>query len=165
MSLFRASFPSSGDFTPLFRLLDDYDTHRSTRSQPSVPSFSPRFDVRETEDAYHLDGELPGVAQKDIDIEFSDSQTLVVKGRSERDYDTSNHQAQVEDESEEHEQTNTESTHHFWASERSVGEFQRTFSFPSRVDQDNVKASLKHGILSVQVPKATVAATKKITIE
>jgi HSP20 family molecular chaperone IbpA len=146
--------------------LDDYDSHRSARSQPSAPSFSPRFDVRESEDAYHLDGELPGIAQKNIDIEFSDPQTLVVKGRSEREYTTpNNHHAQVEDEDEEGEQTKAEPTHRFWASERSVGEFQRTFSFPTRVDQDNVKASLKNGILSVQVPKATVAATKKITIE
>ncbi|KAJ6072201.1 hypothetical protein N7499_010215 [Penicillium canescens] len=163
MSLFRASFPGSGDFGPLFRLLDDYDTHRSTRSQPSARSFSPRFDVRESKDAYHLDGELPGIAQKDIEIEFSDPQTLVVKGHIERDYNTSNRQAQVEDE--EAEQTGAEPTHRFWASERAIGEFQRTFSFPTRVDQDNVKANLKNGILSVQVPKATVSTTKKITIE
>ncbi|KAJ6058061.1 uncharacterized protein N7446_007644 [Penicillium canescens] len=143
MSLFRASFPGSGDFAPLFRLLDDYDTHRSTRSQPSARSFSPRFD--------------------DIEIEFSDPQTLVVKGHIERDYNTSNRQAQVEDE--EAEQTGAEPTHRFWASERAIGEFQRTFSFPTRVDQDNVKANLKNGILSVQVPKATVSTTKKITIE
>lgn len=73
MSLFRTSFPSSGDFTPLFRLLDDYDIHRTGRqsSQSSMRSFSPRFDVRETGEGYHLDGELPGIAQNDIDIEFT----------------------------------------------------------------------------------------------
>jgi HSP20 family molecular chaperone IbpA len=145
--------------------LDDYDTHRSTRSQPSARSFSPRFDVRESKDAYHLDGELPGIAQKDIDIEFSDPQTLVVKGHIEREYNTPNHQAQVEDEQNEQTAVTAEPTHRFWASERAVGEFQRTFSFPTRVDQDKVKASLKNGVLTVEVPKATVATTKKITIE
>ncbi|KAH1300348.1 heat shock protein [Aspergillus fumigatus] len=53
---------------------------------PSVRSFAPRFDVRETSDASLLDGELAGIAQNDIDIEFSDSDTLVIKGRSEREY-------------------------------------------------------------------------------
>ena len=165
MSLFRASFPAQGDFAPLFRLLDDYDSHRSTRQQPSMRSFSPRFDVRESAKAYHLDGELPGIYQKDIDIEFSDPQTLVVKGRTEREY----HSEPKDDDEEEDTAAKGEKTltisHRFWASERSVGEFQRTFSFPSRVDQDAVKATLKNGILSVLVPKATATATKKITIE
>jgi HSP20 family molecular chaperone IbpA len=159
MSLFRTSFPPQGDFGSLFRLLDDYDSHRSTRqqAQPSLRSFSPRFDVRESGDAYLLDGELPGVAQKDIDIEFSDPQTLVVKGRTEREYHT---EPKANDEDEE-----SASNHRFWASERSVGEFQRTFNFPGRIDQDAVKANLKNGILSVLVPKATTTAAKKITIE
>lgn len=167
MSLFRTNFPSSGDFAPLFRLLDDYDNHRSSRQSPTLRSFAPRFDVRESADAYHLDGELPGIAQKDINIEFTDSQTLVVKGRTEREYTTTEPQAENGGEQAEAESTTSKAKqqHRYWASERSVGEFQRTFSFPTRVDQDAVKASLKNGILSVLVPKATATATKKITIE
>lgn len=165
MSLFRTTFPSSGEFGPLFRLLDDYDSHRSTRQQssPSLRSFSPRFDVRESEDAYYLDGELPGIAQKDIDIEFADPQTLVVKGRTEREYQTGPNK-DAEGATNDTEQTPT-TAHRFWASERSVGEFQRTFAFPARVNQDAVKASLKNGILSIIVPKATAVASKKITVE
>lgn len=167
MSLFRTSFPSSGDFAPLFRLLDDYDNHRTGRQQSALRSFAPRFDVRESSDAYHLDGELPGIAQKDIAIEFTDPQTLVVKGRTEREYTATD--PQVDNAGEEAEgEANTPKNkhqHRYWASERSVGEFQRTFAFPARVDQDAVKASLKNGILSVLVPKATSPTTKKITIE
>ncbi|KAL3496722.1 HSP20-like chaperone [Aspergillus germanicus] len=190
MSLFR-TIPTASDFSPLFRLLDDYDNHRSTRGQgqhTSVRSFAPRFDVRETQDAYHLDGELPGIAQKDIDIEFTDPQTLVVKGRSEREYHSSNvsentsssstpaseKQPQVEDapESEgtvvktgEKQVAKHTEKPRYWVSERSVGEFQRTFSFPSRVDQDAVRASLKDGILSVVVPKAAPPTSRKISIQ
>ncbi|KAI2722763.1 uncharacterized protein N7518_007188 [Penicillium psychrosexuale] len=159
MSVLRTNFPGSGDFAPLFRLLDDYDDHRSARSQAAVRSFTPRFDIRESEGAYHFDGELPGIAQKDIDIEFSDPQTLVVKGRTERDYEES------EPPTEEKDTDETKSTHRFWASERSVGSFQRVFSFPTPVDQHHVKAVLKNGILSINVPKATAATSKKITIE
>ncbi|KAE8354722.1 HSP20-like chaperone [Aspergillus coremiiformis] len=165
MSLFR-TIPTTGDFSSLFRLLDDYDTHRQSRSQvPSMRAFAPRFDVRETEDAYHFDGELPGIAQKDIDIEFSDPQTLVIKGRSAREYHTPEASETEEAQGEETDVVKAEKKARFWVSERSVGEFHRSFTFPSRVDQDNVKASLKNGILSVAVPKATAQGTKKITIE
>ncbi|KAL8665768.1 MAG: hypothetical protein Q9168_007633, partial [Polycauliona sp. 1 TL-2023] len=52
----------------------------------------------------------------------------------------------------------------YWVRERSVGEFRRTFSFPGKVDQEAVKASLKNGILSVVVPKAA-RQQRKITVE
>lgn len=52
----------------------------------------------------------------------------------------------------------------YWVSERSVGEFRRTFSFPGKVDQEAVKASLKNGILSVVVPKAA-KQQRKIAVE
>ena len=164
MSLLRTSFPGSSDFASLFRLLDDYDVHRSGRSQLAAGSFSPRFDIRESDDSYHLDGELPGLTQKDIDIEFSDPQTLNVKGRSERAY-TSGPEAEAQGDEVQQIDKKSEPIHRFWASERSVGEFQRTFSFPVSVDQNNVKASLNNGILSIVVPKATTSATKKIAIE
>jgi len=53
----------------------------------------------------------------------------------------------------------------YWVSERSVGEFRRDFSFPARIDQDAVKASLKNGVLSIVVPKAKAVKSKKVTIE
>ncbi|OKP06459.1 30 kDa heat shock protein [Penicillium subrubescens] len=167
MSLFRTSFPAAGDFSPLFRLLDDYDNHRSSRPTGTVRSFAPKFDVRESEASFHLDGELPGISQEDINIEFTDPQTLVVKGRTEREYHTTEPKEQADSEQAVEKASNKTSgtSHRYWASERTVGEFSRTFSFPIRVDQDNVKASLKNGILSVVVPKATASATKKITID
>jgi HSP20 family molecular chaperone IbpA len=165
MSLFRASFPRSGDFAPLFRLLDDYDVHRSTASNGASRAFSPRFDVRETENAFHFDGELPGIDQKDIDVEFPDPQTMVVKGRVVREYHTPDPQAEAKEGTEQAgENQVTKAGQRFWASERSVGEFQRSFTFPNRVDPDKTKASLKNGILSIEVPKATAAASKKITV-
>ncbi|KAB8073130.1 HSP20-like chaperone [Aspergillus leporis] len=169
MSLFRTISPAS-DFSPLFRLLDDYDVHRQSRGQSStsVRSFAPRFDVRETGDAYHFDGELPGIAQKDIDIEFSDPQTLVIKGRSQREYhspeagETQNQEAQGESKEVAKVEQNKP---RFWVSERSIGEFHRSFTLPARIDQDKVKASLKNGILSLVVPKAAAPSARKITID
>ena len=173
-------FPHS-DFTSLFRLLDDYDTHRSGKKDNTLRAFRPRFDAHEDADAYYLYGELPGLEQKDIDLSFTDPQTIAIKGRIERSYDNSNgksHQPTVEDETEganNHQVTQQESNKqtqrahgghpHFWLTERSVGEFHRSFSFPSNIDQDSVTASLKNGILNVVVKKAQAPKAKRIHIQ
>ncbi|CZR70263.1 related to 30 kDa heat shock protein [Phialocephala subalpina] len=47
-------------------------------------TFTPKFDVAELPEAYELYGELPGLEQDNISIEFSDAQTIVVKGKTER---------------------------------------------------------------------------------
>lgn len=200
------SVTSEDSLTPLFRLLDDFDTYRqvapsANRAQSQLAkTFNPKFDVKETENAYELHGELAGVEQKDVDIEFTDQQTLSIKGRSERSYHKGTppdrllgggqeqgkitsgddghkpRKASVADEKEEQQKEagqveksgkgkKQEPQEKFWVSERSVGEFARSFHFPSRVDQEGVKASMKNGILSIVVPKAKeVKGGKKITI-
>lgn len=52
--------------------------------RPAPQTFTPKFDVTETSEAYELYGELPGLEQNNLSIEFSDAQTLVIKGRTER---------------------------------------------------------------------------------
>jgi HSP20 family protein len=206
MSLFpRAFVGSDSSFTPLFRLLDDFDTY--TRSAAGnghhhrghMKTFQPKFDVKELPHAYELHGELPGIEQKDIDIEFTDAQTLTIRGRTERSYTSgtppsnlvegtkssgaiteggeqqNSHKATVEDEDAANKASTSVATQEqkpqqpqeqakYWVSERSVGEFARSFSFPARVDQDAVKASMKNGILTILVPKATKHESRKITI-
>ncbi|KAJ5662925.1 30 kDa heat shock protein [Penicillium longicatenatum] len=197
----------ASDLSPLFQLLDNYDKHERRQTRPTRRTFTPAFDVRELADAYYLDGELPGVSQENIDIEFSDPTTLVIKGHTVRDYKDTEpaaepqessprwHQPTVEDEDEDSDSNSdssasvisansatsaksaasTKSTtipaqaqpskFHYWASERSIGEFQRTFTFSTRVNQDAVRASLRNGILSVVVPKETAPKPKKIRIQ
>lgn len=209
MSFFPQALVSADNtsFHPLFRLLDDFDAYSrgSPSSHPThhtkhhtnqvVKVFTPKFDVKELTDSYELHGELPGLEQKDVEVEFTDAQTLTVKGRTERSHIIDNlsrgaiegtTQAQdgekkalratVQDEGDEgHESTSTEvvkaqeqekpaNQAKFWVSERSVGEFSRSFSFPVRVDQDQVKASMKNGILSIEVPKARKLESRKINI-
>jgi HSP20 family molecular chaperone IbpA len=189
MSLFPR-FPST-EFAPIFRLLDDYDAHRSSSSR-SIPSFQPRFDVREFKEYYELHGELPGVEQKDINIEFSDAHTISISGRSVRESTTGNRsdrvseikdngsrQPTVEDESDEKGQkgqevavSNNETKvskkgdgPKFWVSERTVGEFHRSFNFPVRVDEDAVKATMRNGVLNIKVPKSSQTKGRRINIE
>jgi HSP20 family molecular chaperone IbpA len=187
------------EFAPIFRLFDEYDRQafrHLDRQFDNVRSFTPKFDVKETKEGYELHGELPGVEQNDINIEWTDNNTLTISGRHEHvreegqrpqgfieDGESSQqkklgHQPTVEDEPAETNNkvaTQTEqkkvtkqdesAKSRYWVSERSVGEFHRSFAFPARVDQDAVKASLKNGILSIMVPKAQAPQSRKINIE
>ncbi|KAL8941584.1 MAG: hypothetical protein Q9211_001767 [Gyalolechia sp. 1 TL-2023] len=167
-------------------------------------TFHPKFDVREHKDSFELQGELPGVEQNDIHIEVADPNTLVIKGRVEREYSSdgsqaargritgevtpnTSHKASVEDgEAETSDKSgkvakssgggegSTKSSEggevqtgksRYWVTERSVGEFHRAFSFPSRVDQDAIKANLKNGILTIRIPKVSSHQAKRIQVD
>jgi len=188
------------EFSPLFRLLDDYDRHayrQLNQASQSLRSFSPKFDVKELKDSYELHGEFPGIEQKDINIEWTDGNTLTVSGRTESVHEEGQrpqgfiegpdkngassehyHKPTVEDENNEQQMTKTNNNKDvaaannndsdapkYWVSERSVGEFHRSFSFPARIDQEAVKASLRNGILSIVVPKAKAPQPRKINIQ
>ena len=213
--------PASSDFAPLFRLLDSAAAElapTSQRGQAARRTFTPRFDVREAGAAYELQGELPGIEQRDLDIEFVDERTLVIRGKTATESTRTNEdestkavevgeaatadtaseksakfqKASVEDEyvdagaesaTEGTKTPNTitedaarttevaetekpaEPSFKYWVSERTVGEFERRFSFPGRVDQEAVKASLRNGILSVVVPKLVAKEARKIEIQ
>ncbi|EKG18584.1 Heat shock protein Hsp20 [Macrophomina phaseolina MS6] len=170
--------------SPLFRLLDEYD--RTARTSPfsataqGVRSFTPKFDVIEKKEAYELHGELPGLKQENIDIAWTDSNTLTVSGRVEHRAERGEgsqgfvegeehgyQKPSIEDEQGQKAESSTGHTDQpkYWVTERAIGEFHRSFSFPGRVDQDNVKASLKDGILTIIVPKAQAPKARRINIE
>ncbi|KAK6197270.1 hypothetical protein LQW54_010789 [Pestalotiopsis sp. IQ-011] len=206
------------NFQGLFRLIDDFDrysgqssTNGGSKARPSF--FTPKFDMTESETAYELHGELPGISKEDVHMEFTDPQTLQIRGRVERTRTEGNppagllennksadntkaiaeqaaaaddhaetasnhsHHATVEDDPEESSGAVTSSNstpqdtpattvaetakqqqerpgHKYYLVERNVGSFSRSFNFPSRVDNEAVRASLDNGILSVTVPKA-----------
>jgi HSP20 family protein len=195
----RFSHAAAPGFSSLFRMLDDFDRYAAHQlgsagaegSSTSVASFSPRFDVAEHDKEYVLQGELPGVPPQNVEIEFTDDQTLVVRGRAERTR-TEGDPALLEAPQEAKRiEGGDNNTHHdkkqssvtksgengrgaatsakprarYWLSERSYGEFSRVFTFPNAVDQDKVQAKFKDGILDITVPKAEKRAGKKITIQ
>lgn len=219
----RTLYNTEASFTPLFRLLEDFDSYSrqgsqcgsntnnvTSRRSAALSHFQPKFDVRETGENYELHGELPGLSKEDINIEFTEPQTLVVRGKVERSYTSGTHPSaatQAEDapkqdaEAEDSEETAAKAHSHqasvadedennaqengfevveepqapiepkkpadqakYWLSERSIGEFSRSFSFPSRVDQDSVSAGFKDGILSIVVPKAKKHESRRIAV-
>ncbi|KAK4942371.1 hypothetical protein LTR10_017818 [Elasticomyces elasticus] len=176
MALFPRFGPSYApyhrhEFTPFFKLFDDTFSELQKISDTAQKSFNPKFDVKEEKDKYILEGELPGIAQKDVSIEFADEQTLTIKGRTEHvreEGQRPNAAAEGQEQGSQAQQQQGskevgkhQPDHTYWVTERSVGEFARSFSFPNRVDQENVRASMKNGILSVVVPKAQKVNTSK----
>ena len=190
MSLTRTLFAPDRGFTPLFRLLEDFDNYSQQttvnndhRHRTRLPTFQPNFDVREIEDAYELHGELPGMNKKDVHMEFTDPQTLLIRGRVERSYtagtppagliegtktkgaitesgeQTGGDKSTTPDTSAEKERESDKAK--YWVAERSIGEFSRSFSFAHAVQQDAVSATLRDGILTVRVPKAKKSETRR----
>ncbi|KAI5815691.1 HSP20-like chaperone [Pyronema omphalodes] len=160
-------------------VFDELD--RATSSTGSLTSasstrraFSPTFDVHETEREYVLEGEFPGLSdKKSINIEFTDDKTILISGKIEREFKgiegdkpAEGQEVDKSEKSEKNVEKNKEKSKgpKYWVSERSVGEFSRSFSFPGHVDIDQVRASLEHGILKIVVPKMEKKAGRKIEI-
>jgi len=96
LSFARDFYGPETSFTPLFRLLSDWDayTQETNNKGPSqnrrvTRTFMPKFDIREVDNAFELHGELPGIARDDVSIEFTDPQTIVIRGHVERNYTSS----------------------------------------------------------------------------
>ena len=105
--------------------------------------FVPRFDVKETKDAYVISADLPGVKDEDLNVSLNGN-LLTISGTRE----------------EEHQ----EAGESYYAMERSHGSFARSFTMPDGVDGDSVTADLKQGVLTVRIPKKPEAQPKRIAI-
>ncbi len=140
----RADVPSYQAYDP-FRLLReafDLEPFRGG-STGETAAWAPHFEVLERKDGYVFRADLPGVAEKDLDITLTENR-LVISGKREA------------------EQRNQGET--FYAYERTFGSFSRGFSLPDGVDGENVQAELKDGVLSLVVPKKPEVQPKKIEI-
>jgi len=123
------------------RLFEDFEV-------PSLFSeemrFTPAFDVSETENELIVKGEVPGMDQKDIDINLSDG-LLTIMGEKK------------------HEKEDKNENYH--CVERHYGKFSRTMRVPFEVEADKVDATYKDGVLKVTLPKCETAKPKKIEIK
>ena len=103
----------------------------------------PAADVYETDDDFVVELEVPGYAEKELDIEVSDH-TLTVKGE------------QIE--------TKQEKEKAFRLHERLEREFERRFALPVEADTARLKATFDKGVLKIHAPKVVTAASKKVAI-
>lgn len=109
---------------------------RSGRTYPAVNAW-------EDNDNYYVEAELPGFADKDIDISAVGNQLAIKASRSPEKADNA--------------------TWH--RRERSAGSFGRVLNLPGDIDADKIEATLKNGVLTVTLPKAEAAKPRRITVK
>ena len=106
-------------------------------------SWSPAVDIYETDDELTLTAEIPGIDEKDIEIQIEDN-TLSIKG--EREF--------AKEAKEEN----------YYRIERAYGSFCRSFSLPGHIDQEKIKADHENGILKITMLKKKELKPKTIKI-
>ena len=112
--------------------------------EPSGTWFPP-VDVEETADEVILVAELPGILEEDVHVEVENN-ILTVRGEKR----------------EEREGCEGKRSYHVW--ERSYGIFKRTFTVPQSVQVESIQAEFDNGILTVRMPKAPNAKSRRIEI-
>jgi HSP20 family protein len=106
--------------------------------------FQPAVDVLDTEHAYLLKAELPGVAPEEIEIKVENG-VLTLTGER-------RHEADREDQG-------------YRRIERSYGKFSRSFTVPEGTRADAIEAHADNGVLTVTIPKVVKEAPHKIPIK
>jgi len=145
--LARADNPFVSLQNEIDRLFDDF-----TRGFPSFPSIGnggtaamlPTMDVAETDKDIEITAELPGLEEKDVQINVSDN-VLTIRGekKAEKEQKEKNYRMV----------------------ERSYGAFERSLELPEGVNADSIKATIDKGVLKVVVPKPAPAQVKKIEVK
>ena len=90
-----------------------------------------------------LKAELPGISREDIDLRVENN-TLTLRGERKRDTEVKQDQ--------------------YHRIERSYGSFSRSFSLPSRIDTEKVRADFKDGVLSIVLPVKAEAKPRQIEV-
>ena len=126
------------------RLFDGFS--RGFTSFPNLPTtreLMPSMDVSETDKEIEITTELPGLEEKDIQLNVADD-VLTVRGEKKNERE--------------------ESKKDYHLVERSYGSFVRSVQLPNGVNAEGIKAVMSKGVLEVTVPKPEPAQSKKIDI-
>lgn len=131
------------------RVFDEFTRGFSSFAFPTLsstggPELSPRIDVTETDKDFEITAELPGLQEKDVQVNLADN-VLTIRGEKKAEKE--------------------EKDKNYHLVERSYGSFERSLELPEGVNADMIKASIANGVLKVSVPKPTPAQVKKINVK
>jgi HSP20 family protein len=104
----------------------------------------PNMDVTETDKEIELTAELPGLEEKDVQINLSDN-ILTIRGEKKAEKE--------------------EKDKNYRLVERSYGAFERRLELPDGIDADAIKANIAKGVLKVTIPKPAPAQAKTIEVK
>lgn len=99
-------------------------------------ALTPRIDFVEIDEAYELTADLPGLEEENLEISLSQD-VLTLKGQRSHAQEADGRNVHL--------------------NERGFGYFKRAFSLPDDVDQENIAASLRNGVLEIHLPKSREA--------
>ncbi len=105
---------------------------------------SPNFEVSETDEEFRVKAELPGLDEKDIEVNV-ERDRVTIRGEKRREQE--------------------EKKRNYHLTEVSYGQFSRAFALPDGVDRDKAKAQFKKGVLTLTLPKTEQAKTERKRIE
>jgi HSP20 family protein len=126
------------------RIFGDAYTRRYDDDLTQRGDWFPPVDIYENgNEEIVLKAELPGLQREDIDLRVENN-TLTLRGERKRDSDVKNEQ--------------------YHRVERSYGAFSRSFSLPSRIDTEKVRAEFKEGVLSITLPVKAEAKPRQIEV-
>lgn len=121
-----------------------FDAPATTGSGPATARrWLPAMDLVENQEEFVLRADLPGVSEKDVNIEFEDN-VLTISGER-----TSEHEERKEG---------------YVRVERASGSFSRSLTLPEGVDPEGIRASFERGVLEVHIPKPEQRKPRKVTI-
>jgi HSP20 family protein len=126
---------------PLFRLFDTIFNEGG--EDLATRTWTPAVDIQESDDAYRIHAELPGMTKDDVEITLENN---VLRLSGERKFEKD---------------VKKENYHRI---ERTYGTFSRSFALPTQVSSDKVEAKFENGVLTIAVPKAEQAKPRRITI-
>ena len=106
-------------------------------------TFTPKVDIWETEAGYNLEVEMPGVDKNGVDVKLEEG-VLSIIGRAEPE-DTKGFQKVY--------------------SEYEFGNYERQFQISELIDEQKIKASMKNGVLQLELPKRESAKPKRIEVK
>ena len=106
---------------------------------------SPRLNVRESDSAFEVEAELPGISKEDVKVAI-DHQRVTIAAESK------------------HEEVEREGENVVYA-ERAARRFVRTFTLPADVDEAGAGARLENGILHLTLPKRQGSGATRLTIQ
>ncbi len=136
-----ARFDPFFDFERLSRQLGGYFDPWRQLPRLLDEVFSPLADLEETDDAYLLEVELPGINKDDVDIEITGRRLEVSGERKEK-----------------------ERVGILRRRERVVGRFHYEVLLPSDVEEEGIEANLDNGVLTIRVPKPASQRPRRIAV-
>jgi HSP20 family protein len=131
------------DVNQLFADSRNAPTAEGDRSSVVTSNWTPAVDIKEENERFVLEADIPGVDPKDIEITM-DTGVLTIKG--ERKHESE------------------EESNGYKRVERSYGSFYRRFSLPDTADAERISAKGKDGVLEVVIPKHEKVQPRKITV-